>query len=73
MPEHSAERSFACRRRFSRNTARIDRTRSSARMHQHSSSVAGGALWHTVRAVSNQAVVLEGDPRAERGRVRGAG
>ena len=28
-------------------------------MHQHSSFVAGGASWHTVRAFSNGAVVVE--------------
>ena len=70
MPAHGAERPFVCRSHFSRNTGQIHQVRSRARMHQQSSSVAGGASWHTVRAFSNEAVVVEKDGgRAQKGRV----
>jgi len=49
---------------FSRNTTRIDQDRSVPRTHQQSSSLAGGASWHTVRASFRRGGRRGGKPEA---------
>ena len=75
MPTRGAECRFVCRSHYFEKHGQIDQVVLALGCISTHRPVAGGVSWHTVRAFSNDAVVVEKDRgrRAKKGECEGTG